>query len=149
MQCRIIVRGEVGVARACAVREPARGAVGKIIRLKYDHSDLLAQHALAWVARPVDGDAGSTLFDEEHTVPWMSAVHDALLIECVALTKGQCCADSFLLRPFRLTATLGERVLKYHPFIRTLLALGACTEPTKSLPELMTHPFGQALCWSL
>lgn len=36
-------------ARACAVRDPTRGAVGEIMRMQYGLPDLLAQYCLALV----------------------------------------------------------------------------------------------------
>lgn len=84
-------RSGVGARHArsceCAVREPTRCAVGKLIRLQYDLPDLLARHALAWVALPVGVEARSSLFDADQSIPWMYAVRHDLLSECIALTK--------------------------------------------------------------
>lgn len=52
-------------SRPCAIREPTRGAVGKIIRLQYDLHDPLARHALAWLIPSVSGDSGTPLFNSD------------------------------------------------------------------------------------
>lgn len=111
-------------SQACAVREPTRGVVGKVVRLQYDLPELLSKHALAWAAHPMSGNKGSPLFKSEASSPWMGTMRDALLTKCVPICKEHHCADWHLFRRFRLTATTLSRLLK-PPHFQCALGLGS------------------------
>lgn len=135
--------------RAVAIREPTRQPVANIIRFRYDLPASLSTQVMCWVASTMPIGTKRNLYSDEKLVgdeqTWNPRIIEFLDVQCTPLTIGQRCADWFLLRRFRLTATIAAKLLQHDSTFRESLQLRRTDGVTKDakawMKELMTSWF--------
>lgn len=98
--------GRFSKLRALAVREPKRKSVAKIVRFIYDLPNIYIKDLEKWIGKLLSGVDDSDLFIQEGNSSLRSRTRNELK-KHGPLTRGQRCVDWFVLRRFRVTATLG------------------------------------------
>lgn len=133
-------------ATAIAVREHGNDKHAKIIIFLYNVPGAIREILSTWIAVSRGTPLTNVLFNERTNLgrivtPLLIPGYLDYLLEaevwhsCIVLTLGQRCADSFLLRQFRITGTNAGRVLMEISLVRTYLGLSELhgrTEKTAS-----------------
>ena len=107
--------------KAYAVREPCKGTLANVLRFQLDMPTEMSTTITHWVYCKHGTRLTSDIFHAGTDDNLRNETRRALLQNCHALTRGQRCADWFILRRFRVTATVASKVLLHDNGIRLSL----------------------------
>ena len=129
---------------AIAVREYGNAKHSKIIRFMYSMRSPWPESLFTWVAIPYERSFRGHLFTtrddsrrivEPDAQTYRPVMEQHFLDCCEVLTVGQRCADWFVMRQFRVTATVGSRIITCCPALREAVGY----EP-KKVPFSISEP---------
>lgn len=144
---------------AVAVREHGTKHFSNVIRFMYTVPSAIARSVETWIAVPRTAPVAHLLFSKRDDqgrlvtpAPDSSKEKDVielrLLQHCSVLTIGQQCADWFILRQFRVTATSAGKILLADVEVRNSLGLQprppADVSPAATLSSLMGSWFSSS-----
>lgn len=116
------------MVKAVAVQEPGRYAAANVIGFQYE---LLAKMTCIienWVSCQNFKQLETELFERCFDADMRTELQKSLQKFATQLTRGQLCADWFLLQKFRITATVSEKILLKKPSVRKELQMLLSTD---------------------